>query len=782
MTPDEKEIVSLSPEGIVRRLDAKTGELLGRKQITAPTDTWTGGQATACLSADGATGALSEYLAAGFRLSVWDVAAAKVLFQIEPEHAAGISGYSLSPDGKTLAVIQRVKRVPVLRTIDVATGKTKELGDLELNVYDPQFSADGKRLVVQHTSGREEPGRYLSCFDVPTGKQVWKLPANCDKFAVSSDGRMVMFAQYDRPGFRIVETDLKTGETTQTEQPHATGTAHVNVPVAFAPDGRTLLICHFNELISWDVRAAKEVGRIKFAANAVIGHGPELGGFSADGKTVITKRGLLQRWELTTGKPVFETVMGDSLCTPVQHLAVTPDGKELFASGWANASARWSLATGKRLAAHREKFGQHFVTTPEGLRSVAPSDYHSPHEIVVYDPVAGKALKTVQWAAANTIGRNDQKNYALAADGRTLLVHHFDSRAGAGNSNVTIHDVVTDRQLSRYTLRGAQTSWTSTFSPCGRWLGFNGKVYHTRTGTELFTPTTADGDGQTTGTLHGTGTTWISSDGRLLAGKINEKAADQANALGVWELASGRLLARVADCRWLAQVVFSPDGRTIGLLNGRGVFLHDLLTGRRLTEFLAPDITCASTNLDAGTQSVAFSPDGKLLATGHRDGSVLLWAAVPRPPIADSGDVWSALASASPVKARSAVDRVVRDPAAFKALAAKLHPPADEPNPQLASLIADLDNSTYATREAASKKLRELGTKAEPALRKAARRSDFTRSQAAARRSSGRNPRRDAGIACNRGDASRCPRSGGPGAERHGRGPRTLAGVGQPGP
>ena len=50
---------------------------------------------------------------------------------------------------------------------------------------------------------------------------------------------------------------------------------------------------------------------------------------------------------------------------------------------------------------------------------------------------------------------------------------------------------------------------------------------------------------------------------------------------------------------------------------------------------------------------------------------------------------------------------------------AKLRPPAEVPNPQLASLIADLDSSTFATREAASKKLRELGATAEPALRKA---------------------------------------------------------------
>ena len=117
-------------------------------------------------------------------------------------------------------------------------------------------------------------------------------------------------------------------------------------------------------------------------------------------------------------------------------------------------------------------------------------------------------------------------------------------------------------------------------------------------------------------------------------------------------------------------------------------------------------------------KSIAFSPDGRQLATGHRDGHVTLWK-VPQPPPHGAGDDWSALKERSPVVARAAVDRVVRDPAAFKALVAKFPPPAEVPNPQLASLIADLDSSTFATREAASKKLRELGATAAPALRKA---------------------------------------------------------------
>src|SRR5262249_26524635 len=61
----------------------------------------------------------------------------------------------------------------------------------------------------------------------------------------------------------------------------------------------------------------------------------------------------------------------------------------------------------------------------------------------------------------------------------------------------------------------------------------------------------------------------------------------------------------------------------------------------------------------------------------------------------------------------------VRDPAALKNLLARFRPPAEAPDPTLATLIADLDSDSFTTREAATRKLRELGVTAEPALRRA---------------------------------------------------------------
>ena len=389
--------------------------------------------------------------------------------------------------------------------------------------------------------------------------------------------------------------------------------------VAFAPDGRTLVACHFDALILWDVQAGKEAKRIPMPPGGPAGYGPQLGAFSLDSKTVVTTRGGLRRWDLAAGKPLFEPDPGDGLDGPVEHLAFTPDGKEIFASGWGLDCGRWDVSTGKRVAHHRERFGSQLVTTPGGLRAVGADDSKTPHEVVVYDPVGGRALKTVRWAAEGEVGVNGLRAYPLAADGRTLLVLHCDEPGRGTNSHVTVYDIVGDRQLARHTLPGLFYFVRPPFSPCGRWLAFAGKVYHARTGTELFAPAAGAGERLMVGEIWNTAPTWFSADGRLMAGRL-EKGGKSADALAVWELASGRVLARLPGGDRIAQVEFGPDGRSVAVVDGRGVRVLDLLTGKPVAEFVAPDITCETNARGAGPQTVAFSPDGRRLATGHGTG------------------------------------------------------------------------------------------------------------------------------------------------------------------
>src|SRR5262249_16886653 len=159
-----------------------------------------------------------------------------------------------------------------------------------------------------------------------------------------------------------------------------------------------------------------------------------------------------------------------------------PTGKELFASSWSLESARWEVATGKKLASTSERFGRHLIRTTEGLRSLACEDFRRPHEITVYDPVAGKQLQTIHWADPKKVGINGLRSYTLTADGRTLLVVHGTEPGEKATSHVTACDAASGRRISHFSVPGNLYFTEPPFSPCGRWVVLGGNLYHVGSG------------------------------------------------------------------------------------------------------------------------------------------------------------------------------------------------------------------------------------------------------------------------------------------------------------
>jgi RNA polymerase sigma factor (sigma-70 family) len=736
LTPDGRAIVTVSPEGIVRKFDANTGRLLERRLLTDGTDVDPVGQCHAQLTPDGKTAAIYDRSDGGRRVTVWDVPSGTKVFRRASTEGRSIGAHALSPDGKQLAAAETTDGNTVtLQVYDLKTGRMKELGSLEFNVYDVRFTTNGKRVLVSQTSSK--PGDRedtFAFFDVPAGKQLWLVPRNAEEFAVSSDGRMVLSAVGDQSGFHVIETDPDSGQPTESFKPFQG--AHSNVRLLIAPDNRTVVMSTFDGIIVWDLQTGKEVRRFKPPKTEGHGYGPELGAISPDSRTLVTNLGHLQRWDLMTGKPLFAAPPDAGLGGAIDRLAFTPDGKEVFASSCSLNSARWDMATGKQISYIRQRFGHHVITTPEGIRALGSiTGYSSGNEITLFDSVAGKALSTIQWAKPEEVGINGLRAYALTANGKTLLVAHGDEPGEGGKSYVTAVDIASGRRLARFTLSTNFYHSSSPFSPCGRWVVLGGKVYHIATGKELFTPSGEPGElllciEERWRSNHlGKGSVWFSDDGRLLAGHLRKEGQEAAatETLAVWELASGKVLTRFSKARWISQVAFAPNAHTIALLDGQGIRIEDLLTGKRLAAYSAPDVPCYHTDRGCLTRTLVFAPDGRTLATGHQDGSVLLWK-VPqsaRDRLKDIAEVereklWADLGSVSPANALTAVEGLASRPAIAVALmTAKFSPNPSSLDADIAALVGDLDNDVFATREQATRKLREFGAKAEPALRDA---------------------------------------------------------------
>jgi WD40 repeat protein len=202
----------------------------------------------------------------------------------------------------------------------------------------------------------------------------------------------------------------------------------------------------------------------------------------------------------------------------------------------------------------------------------------------------------------------------------------------------------------------------------------------------------------------------FSPDGRLL---LVQPAGPELLLLDA-RTGKQRLAIRAASAS-LRQACFSPDGRTLAVVERHEsrpdeIGVYEVSTGRQRLR-LAPR---------AKVTALKFSTFRRVLASGHADGTALLWDLMPRPPIVKATGPLAALGGSDAAAAYRAMGQLRRDPARAIALVRKHVKPGPTPDATLVKrLIVALDSEEAPERERAQKALHRLGHDVEQDLRQA---------------------------------------------------------------
>jgi WD40 repeat protein len=603
------------------------------------------------------------------QIKLWDMAAGRELRTLAIAGGAGsgflqiltgVSAVAFSRDGRLLAAGGRDNAITVWdtktgRTVQTLHGPTDTLL-AGIGVLALAFSADGRQLVSF--------GDATRTWDLTSGQATRETPLdqaasdNVGAFngalALSTDGsQLAMLANSNKGTRRAVKLyELTTGRELRTINPPDDFPAYGLAVLALTPDGRTLCAA-LDEVAS---------GQPKLKLYDLSAHGrgqtltpvartASIFRFSTDGRWLALADGQNVRvWETATGteRQSFKVDKPAWLATQPEFigaLTFSPDGKFLTASAYGGPINVWEVETGRatqKLEGHSNfAFGVAF--SADGTRLVSGGR-------TVWDLTTGRGLRTAQ--ATEPFG-------LVSRDGRLLAaLTNADSR-------VTLYDTTTQRRLFTLapettppTLKavapGASTApnfivLPPVFSPDGRLLATTYRP-------ENYAPS-KDEQQQDTKAMQKAGQAAMKQAMKNpgayqqiyqaeLAKLNGARGATLANQIKVWDTQTGREAHTITVPggnglipTLIQHVTFSEDGKQVAVVqfNNPTVTVWDVNTGAQVHTIGAQPApgggfpSGATDNADpfamlggggamfgggATISAVAFSPDGRLLATG----------------------------------------------------------------------------------------------------------------------------------------------------------------------
>ena len=387
---------------------------------------------------------------------------------------------------------------------------------------------------------------------------------------------------------------------------HLAGHQKTTMSLSFSPDGKLLASSSMDGTIRvWDLKTRK-----------TIHNRPEHEGwvycvtFSPDGNQFASagRDQTVRLWDAKTGSPI-RVYRGHK--SSVYTVRFHPDGDRLISMDSQGKLKVWNL--------HRDADGLSFrsqVSAPRQVRfspqghtvAVCGAAFSVVGQVVVFDSTSGRKVRLLQ-------GRNWIKSFAFFPDGKRLVAGSHPP-VGQRQGTLFVWDLAKDEALLEIP-KQPDFIQSVAVSPDSRWIAVAGNTYDARFNSKetlkVFDATTGQLSRELTG-----------FQGEISRVEFHPQirnvlvAAGKDRAIHIWDVESGRELRKLlGHTKRISSLAFSKDGKILA----SGSVDRTI----RTWNFASGETTHILRGHTKGVTDVALTPDGKRLASTSMDRTIAIW-------------------------------------------------------------------------------------------------------------------------------------------------------------